>query len=464
MKLLSHGLVTIIWVALLWVVGLPQLMADSDRRHDVDFGHDMLRKHFLVNYTNFNHGSFGACPRIVLEHQANLRQQQEQQPDTWMRVQYRQLLNLTKRQLADYVGLPPDQHDGLVLVESASTAVNSILRSYPWKSGDIMIYFSVAYGMVKNTAQWIAQQYQVSIIEVPVTFPISSEESAFIEPLQQALHSLSLSSNATPANLKMAIFDHMVSVPAVKAPIQQLANMIKQYNSNTFVLIDGAHVLGQLQSFNISAMSNMDAYLSNGHKWFYSPKGSAFLWVNAPAITETFPEPTVISSANNLLPGSSNRLAERYDYVSTRDYTGFLSISAALQFRQHVGGDAAIHNYCRHLALQAKHHLVQVWNVVAMAPDSMEEFMINIGLPTAINTTTMGLELHDWLLQQHNIYMLVLCDKTSNLYYTRLSSQIYLEFGDFVKLGHLVLEFIRFKQQQRHERLEGRENEVYYNT
>lgn len=57
-----------------------------------------------------------------------------------------------------------------------------------------------------------------------------------------------------------------------------------------------------------------DYYLSNGHKWLYSPKGSAFLWVT-PALQSTI-HPLVISFG--YLQGY---LAE-FDYQGTTDYSG----------------------------------------------------------------------------------------------------------------------------------------------
>lgn len=411
------------------------------------FGHNLLLKEeesggeFLLEYTNFNHGSFGACPKRVLNYQSYLRLLQEQRPDPWMRNQYKELINETRRQIADYVKAPAvdDGDTGILLVESASTAVNSIMRSLQWHPGDIILYFSVTYGMVKNTAKWLEQQEGIEIVQVPVKFPIAAKNAtrAFTDPLLKVLQQLKETSKIQ--RLRLAIIDHIASVPAVREPVSECAHMIKKFNSECFVLVDGAHAMGQVQNLNLHDLRPMDAYLSNGHKWLYSPKGSAFLWVNESVVTRLFPEPTVISSANTI---GATSLSERYSYVSTRDYTATIAMSKALEFRNNVlGSDDAIYDYVHTLAMDAKAHLLTVWNATAIVPNSLEDFMINIELPKAIMSIAMGNALKAWLLDEHNIYMLALYDEGSDMFYTRLSSQVYLELSDFVRLGALVLDF-----------------------
>jgi selenocysteine lyase/cysteine desulfurase len=453
------ALVALLWLHMVDVTGGDVVVLVEEKQTEAEtgtaapnFGREMLQQEFLLNYTSFNHGSYGACPKKVLDFQNSLRLQQEQQPDPWMRVRYLQYINATRRKLAEYVqATTPEQAETLVLVESASTAVNSIMRSMQWKQGDIILYFDVAYGMVKNTAKWLQAEYSdsssdsdsddngIQIVEVPVHFPISEEtaSSAFTVPLKQALDQLQ-AKHPLLEHLRLVVLDHIVSAPAVKEPIDELAQMIKNYAPHCFVLVDGAHAMGQVKTLNLSAMSNVDAYLSNGHKWLYSPKGSAFLWVNQSSVVNNlFPQPTVISSANPL--GTS--LSQRYSYVSSRDYTAFIAMQKAIDFRRYVGGEDAIYHYCRTLAVQAKGYLMDLWKVDAMAPNSMEEFMINILLPEAIHTQEMATELMNYLLREHQMYIRIAYHGPSGILYTRLSSQIYLEMDDFVKLGDLVLQF-----------------------
>ena len=227
--------------------------------------------------------------------------------------------------------------------------------------------------------------------------------------------------NQTLHKLKLVVLDHVVSIPAIKLPVRDMVTLIRQYchtahdgdsSKSPFILIDGAHAWGHVPTTEISSLLQdssttipadeqgisasrssssssywIDAYLSNGHKWMYSPKGSAILWIHSSRITSTFPEPTVISSANAVGRqdghDDDDPLYHRYVYTSTKDYSAMLSIQKAMEFRQVIlGGDDAIYNYVRNLARRAKKYLMTLWNTpVALAPDSMEEFMINVILP-----------------------------------------------------------------------------------
>lgn len=64
-----------------------------------------------------------------------------------------------------------------------------------------------------------------------------------------------------------------------------------------------------------------------------------------------------------------------YDTVSfssdngTIDYTTYLSVHVALQWREWVGGEAAIHQYCNNLAKNGGALLAQTMNTKVMDPN-----------------------------------------------------------------------------------------------
>ena len=69
-----------------------------------------------------NHGSFGACPTPVLQHQANLREEMERQPlDFFFRTYERRLFE-ARDALAAFVGA---RGDDLAFVPNATPVITS---------------------------------------------------------------------------------------------------------------------------------------------------------------------------------------------------------------------------------------------------------------------------------------------------------------------------------------------------
>lgn len=401
---------------------------------DIEFGSPLMQKEFLLEYKNFNHGSFGNCPKKVLDIQQKLRIRQEAMPDVWFRDDYKKLINETIEILSKVINV---KSKDLVLIENASSGINSLLRSFlNWKKGDIVILFSTAYDMVKHTAVWLQETQGVKVVQVNISFPIEEgdAENAFTKPLEFFLQNLN---EKEREKVRVVLLDHIVSVPAIIQPVKKLTEIIKFYAKDAQVFVDGAHALGQVESLDLQKLGRIDAYLSNGHKWLFSAKGSAFLWVNPEIQTLNFPEPTVISSENK---PSSTPLWERFMYTGTRDYTSFLTIPYAIEFRNELGGDKKIFNYCHNLAINAGDYLAKLWNTSLMAPSSIHSMMINIVLPTKDFEKAKAMQIK--LLNEHKIYMIVLQEPFSKIVYTRLSAQVYLNLNDFKELGYIIKKYL----------------------
>ena len=87
-------------------------------------------------------------------------------PDQWFRDDYFICVNEAREAIAKYVKAPSTddivrcmlchEHAAAeapqVLVENASGGVNAVLRSMVWEDGDVVLFLSSAYPMVKNTA------------------------------------------------------------------------------------------------------------------------------------------------------------------------------------------------------------------------------------------------------------------------------------------------------------------------
>ena len=170
-------------------------------------------------------------------------------------------------------------------------------------------------------------------------------------------------------SIYLASFSHIASLPAVVLPVKQLVALCASHGILT--LIDGAHALGQIP-VNVTDI-NANFWLGNGHKWLYSPKGSAILWARKDS--QSFLVPTSISE----WPAS---FQDQFIYVGTTSYAPFLAMQAALDFRASIGGEDAIFSYIHSLAVSAGQVLAKAWGTDVLLDDSMYAAMVDVRVPT----------------------------------------------------------------------------------
>ena len=89
-----------------------------------------------------NHGSYGACPREVLRHQAELRAEMEAEPVRFLGRDLDDRLDAARAALGAFVGADPDD---LAFVSNATGGVNAVLRSLRLAPGDELLTTDHAY-------------------------------------------------------------------------------------------------------------------------------------------------------------------------------------------------------------------------------------------------------------------------------------------------------------------------------
>lgn len=278
---------------------------------------------------------------------------------------------------------------------------------------------NTAYSMVKNLVKYYQERDGIELVEVTLTFPMTSWDDILI-PVANAIREHG-------SSIKLASFSHIDSVPGVILPVNDLIKLCR--NAGIRVLIDGAHAVGQIP-VDIATM-DPDYYVTNGHKWLYSPKGTALFYVRQEYQADI--EPTVISSE-----WQQGAYLSNFRYTGTRDYTGFTAIQSALDFRASVGGDAAIMTYLHDLAWWAGNYLATKWGTSLILPEFMIGSMVDVRLP--VETFEEANALREYIFEEYTTYFIV--HQQNSKPYTRLSAQIYLEQADFILFGDRLLEAV----------------------
>lgn len=252
---------------------------------------------------------------------------------------------------------------------SYSDGINALMNVACRSKEDLILRFSFAYPMVRNTATVLESEGRCSVWIVPVSLPCRSSDD-IVQALAETL-------KANPGRkVSVAIMDHIVSVPGIILPVVPLAQLLKKYGVAR-VLVDAAHAIGQIP-IDMKALheAGVDYYVTNAHKWLYAPKGCAIMVARDPANVAPLRPLVVGSEYTNIT--QCNKL---FDYVGTKDYTAYCALSAALAFRKELG-DAQVFYYLNNLAIWAGHYLAMLWRTSQAAPDNMTGAMVNVRLPT----------------------------------------------------------------------------------
>ncbi|MEJ2366985.1 MAG: aminotransferase class V-fold PLP-dependent enzyme [Acidobacteriota bacterium] len=303
--------------------------------------------------TFLNHGSFGACPRPVLDAQQVLRAEMEREPVAFLERRFEVLLDGAREALAEFVGCDAG---GLVFVPNATTGVNAVLSSLELRPGDELLVTDQAYNACRNALDETARRSRARVVVARVPFPLDSDEQV-VESVLAAV---------TPAT-RVALIDQIASITALRFPVRRLVAALAQRGVET--LVDGAHAPGQIE-LDLEGIGAA-YYTGNCHKWLCAPKGAAFLYVREDKRASV--RPVVISHGANSPRRDRSRYQLEFGWAGTGDPTPYLSVPAAIEFMGSLlpGGWQALMARNRALALEARDILCRALDMDAPCPDGM---------------------------------------------------------------------------------------------
>jgi hercynylcysteine S-oxide lyase len=143
-----------------------------------EFGHSLLKYwSFEPNYINLNNGtvseqssfmhqvvpntetqrflqkkkgSYGASPHPVLQACSTFDAQSEANPDKFFRFVHKSALAEVREGVSKLINVEADE---VAIVPNATHALNTILRNFEWKAGDVMVQSE--HSLVKLHPRWV---------------------------------------------------------------------------------------------------------------------------------------------------------------------------------------------------------------------------------------------------------------------------------------------------------------------
>src|SRR3954470_5931837 len=169
--------------------------------------------------THLNHGTVGAPPLCVLEAQQAIRDEIEKQPPAFLLRELSEIvvgvprrepprLRVAARVVASFLGA---RGEDFVFVDNATTGMNAVLRSFPWRPGDEVVMTDHAYGAIANAAAFHAGERGASVrfVELP---PTSKGRAAMADAIVEAIGD----------RTRLVVADHIPSESAIVLPIADI--------------------------------------------------------------------------------------------------------------------------------------------------------------------------------------------------------------------------------------------------
>jgi isopenicillin-N epimerase len=310
-----------------------------------------------------NHGSFGACPRAVLEAQSEIRARMEAEPVRFFIRELPALLDAARSRLAGFLGCDTA---ALVFVANATTGVNTALAAVPLERGDEILVTDHGYAACRNAVDVVGRRDDAEVVEVKIPFPIATSASV-IEAVVDRVSS----------RTRLAVIDHVTSPTGLVLPVSELVAELE--HRGVVVIVDGAHAPGMLDL----ELDEIGAsfYAGNCHKWICAPKGAGFLQVREDWRDRT--RPLVTSHGYSAPLDGRSRFHLEFDWTGTVDPTAWLSVPTAIDALGSMvpGGWSEIRSRNRGLARRARSELCSALDVDPPCPEGMIGSMAAVALP-----------------------------------------------------------------------------------
>ncbi|CAK7200249.1 hypothetical protein SEUCBS139899_002940 [Sporothrix eucalyptigena] len=425
---------------------------------------------FAPTYHNLNHGSYGTYPSPIGAVRAKHLADHEARAEIHKRIDSPRLILESRQALVPLLGKDVALNE-VVLVANATTGVNIVLRNLAadWSApspdkGDAVLFFTPIYGSCDKTLQNLSETGRVHPVEIHVSFPVDDDDT-----IVQKLRDAYAAATARGLTVRLAIFDTIVSAPGVLLPWERLTATCRELG--ILSLIDGAHAIGHIDLTHLGSPEvSPDFLVSNLHKWLYVPRGCAMLYVpfrNQHYLKTSLPTSHGYEaesrrgdlSVKALAAAKTTYFSELFAEVGTLDYSPWMCVPDAVQFRNEVcGGEEAIRKYCFDLVRSGSDRVAEILGTDVMDnPRSNIRAcaLNNVRLPFKVTTDANDADPEAVPLDQFETMLGWLTTYAAEKYDTyfrityyeghpwvRFSAQVYNDAEEFEWAGKVLLDLV----------------------
>ncbi|CAK9152837.1 unnamed protein product [Ilex paraguariensis] len=346
---------------------LSSFITESEIRQE--FGHHQ------PGIARINNGSFGSCPASIIAAQKRWQLKFLQQPDHFFFNLLQKRILHSRTLIKNLINA--DDVSEVSLVDNATTAAAIVLQNIGWafaqgrfQRGDAVVMLHCAFQAVKKSIEAYVTRAGGSVIVVRLPFPVNSNEEVIAE-FKKGL----AKGKANGRNVRLAIIDHITSMPCVVIPVRELVDICREEGVDK-VFVDAAHAIGSVH-VDVKEIG-ADFYVSNLHKWFFCPPSVAFLYCRQSPISHDLHHPVVSHEYGN-------GLAIESSWIGTRDYSSQLVVPEVFDFISGFeGGIEGIRKKNHDAVVEMGQMLANAWGTNLGSPPEMCPSMIMVGLPASL--------------------------------------------------------------------------------
>lgn len=282
---------------------------------------------------HINHGSYGAVPTAVLDHQQRLRTRMEQAPCQWFQ-ELPDMLRQARLDTADLLGI---DRTAMAFVPNASAGATVVCDSLRLQPGDEILVSDMGYGAVVMGAERHVLRNGGTLHRVHI--PIDADDDTIVNAFTAGMNE----------RTKLVIVDEITSATAMLFPVARVVKAARDRGIRT--LVDGAHAPGLIPGDPMAL--GADYWTGNLHKFVCNPRATAVLAAAPEHADELYP---LIDSWGRNLP-----YPDRFDEQGTGDYTAWLCAPYTLSYLDRELGWDRIRAYANTLADWAQEQIAQAF-------------------------------------------------------------------------------------------------------
>lgn len=301
------------------------------------------KKLFLLNSDEIylNHGSFGACPRDIMDRYFNIQLELEKQPIDFLDNNIKDSLKNARITLSDYIDC---NNEDLVFFPNPSTALNMVIKSLEINNNDEILTTTHEYGALVKTWKFICNKKSAKYIEFNPSLPINSKEEFLVNFF-----------NKITDKTKIIFISHITSPTALIFPVKEICKEARK--RGIISIVDGAHAPAHI-NFSIRSI-DPDIYVGACHKWMLSPKGSSFLYARK-SIQNNL-KPLVISWGWESDPIYETPFLDNNQWQGTNDISQYLIITDVINFLKENKW-REVSDQCKKINIQSRAKLLSLFN------------------------------------------------------------------------------------------------------